>query len=148
MIILRDWVINYCLVTKLSDSFVTPWTVPFQDPLSMGFPRQEYWSGLPLPSPGDLPDPEIEPVFPELAGRFFTTELPGKPKLLIQFSSVQSLSCVRLFVTPWTAAHQASLPITDSQSPPKPMSIESVMPSNHLTLCRPLLFLPSIITFY
>ena len=89
MIILRDWVINYCLVTKLSDSFATPWTVPFQDPLSMGFPRQEYWSGLPLPSPGDLPDPEIEPVFPELAGRFFTTELPGKPKLLIHFSSVQ-----------------------------------------------------------
>ena len=61
-----------------------------------------------------------------------------------QFSSVQSLSRVRLFVTPWTAACQASLSITNSWSPPKPMSIESVMPSNHFILCRPLLLLPSI----
>ena len=60
------------------------------------------------------------------------------------FSSVQSLSRVRLFATPWTAAHQASLSITNSQSPPKPMSIESVIPSNHLILCWPLLLLPSI----
>ena len=58
--------------------------------------------------------------------------------------SVQSLSHVRLFVTPWTAACQASLSITNSLSPPKPMSIESVMPSNHLFLCRPLLLLHSI----
>ena len=60
------------------------------------------------------------------------------------FSSVQSLSHVRLFGTPWTAAHQASLPITNSQSLLKLMSVESVMPSNHLILCRPLLLLPSI----
>ena len=60
------------------------------------------------------------------------------------FSSVQSLSRVRLFATPWTAARQASLSITNSRSSPKPMSIESVMPSNHLILCRPLLLLPSI----
>ena len=59
-------------------------------------------------------------------------------------SSVQSLSHVRLFATPWTAARQASLSITDSQSSPKPMSIELVMPSNHLILCHPLLLLPSI----
>ena len=59
-------------------------------------------------------------------------------------SSVQSLSRVRLFVTPWTAALKASLSITNSQSLPKPMSIESVMPSNHLILCHPLLFLTSI----
>ena len=58
--------------------------------------------------------------------------------------SVQSLSSVRLFVTPWTAARQASLSITNSQSSPKPMSIKSMMPSNHLILCRPLLLLPSI----
>ena len=57
---------------------------------------------------------------------------------------VQSLSRVRLFATPWTAALQACLSITSSQSPPKPMSIESVMPSDHLILCRPLLLLPSI----
>ena len=59
-------------------------------------------------------------------------------------SSVQSLSRVRLFVTPWTAARQASLSITSSQSSPKPMSIELVMPSNHLILCHPLLLSPSI----
>ena len=59
-------------------------------------------------------------------------------------SSVQSLSPVRLFATPWTAACQASLSITKSRSLPKPMSIESVMPSNHLILCRPLLLLPSV----
>ena len=62
---------------------------------------------------------------------------------LNQFSSVQSLSRVRLFVTPWTAARQASLSITNSRSPPKPMSIESVMPSSRIILCHPLL-LPSI----
>jgi len=61
-----------------------------------------------------------------------------------QFSSVQSLSHIRLFATTWTAARQASLSITNSWSPPKPMSIESVMPSNHLILCHPLLLLPSI----
>ena len=61
-----------------------------------------------------------------------------------QFSSVQSLTCVRLFVTPWTAACQASLSITNSRSLLKLMSFESVMPSNHLILCRPLLLLPSI----
>ena len=63
----------------------------------------------------------------------------------VQFSSVQSLSCVRLFVTPWTAARQASLSITNYQSLPKLMSIEPVMPSNHLILCRPLLLPPSIL---
>ena len=62
----------------------------------------------------------------------------------VQFSSVQSFSCVRLFVTPWTAARQASLCITNSQSLPKLMSIEPGMPSNHLILCRPLLLPPSI----
>ena len=64
--------------------------------------------------------------------------------LRLHFSSVQSLSRVRLFVTPWTAARQASLSITNSQSSPKPMSIESVMPSNYLILCCPLLLLPSL----
>ena len=69
---------------------------------------------------------------------------PKSLQMVIQFSSVQSLSCVWPFATPWTAARQASLSITNSQSPPKPMSIESVMPSNHLILCCPLLLLPSI----
>ena len=64
--------------------------------------------------------------------------------IVVQFSSVPSLSHVQLFVTPWTAAPQASLSITNYWSLPKPMSIESVMPSNHLILCHPLLLLPSI----
>ena len=62
--------------------FSTPWTVAHQPPLSMRFPRQEYWSGLPFPTPGDLPDLETEPeslTFLALAGRFFTTQPPGKP---------------------------------------------------------------------
>ena len=62
----------------------------------------------------------------------------------VQFSSVQSLSHVRLFATPWIAAHQASLSITNSWSSPKLMSIELVMPSSHLILCCPLLLLPPI----
>ena len=69
--------------------------------------------------------------------------LPIKSLIISQFSSVQVLSCVRFFVTPWTAEHQASLSIINSQSSPKLISTESVMPSNHLILCHPLL-LPSI----
>ena len=62
--------------------FVTAWTVARQAPLSIGFFRQEYWSGSPCPPPGDLPNPGIEPatlMSPALAGGFFTTEPPGKP---------------------------------------------------------------------
>ena len=58
--------------------FVTPWTVVHQAPLSMGFSSQEHWSGLPFPSPRDIPDPEIKPAFPVLAGRFFTIASLGK----------------------------------------------------------------------
>ena len=64
----------------------------------------------------------------------------------VQFSSVQSLSCVQLFVTLWTAARQSSLSITNSQSLLKLTSIESVMPFNHLILCHPLLLLPSFLS--
>ena len=62
----------------------------------------------------------------------------------VQFSSVQSLSCVQIFATPWTAVGQPSMSITNSQTLPKLMSIELLMPSNHLILCHPLLLLPSI----
>ena len=58
--------------------FVTPWTVAYQALLYMGFSRQEYWSGLPFPSPGDLPDPGIKPGFPALEAGALTSELPGK----------------------------------------------------------------------
>ena len=66
----------------------------------MGFPRQEYWSGLPFPSPGDLPGPGIEPLSPALAGKFFTPEPPGKPLLesafqYIQYMFAQFLLCLQ-----------------------------------------------------
>ena len=93
----------------------------------MGFSRQEYPSGLPCPPPGDLFNPGIQPS-----------------RKILYHCSVQSLSRVQLFVTTWTAPRQASLSITNSQSLLKLMFIESVMLSNHLGLCRPLLLLPSI----
>ena len=70
-----------CLVTG---SFATPLTVACQAPLSMGFPRQEHWSGLPIAAPGDLSDPGIEPASPALAGRYFATESPENPQNGIQ----------------------------------------------------------------
>ena len=60
--------------------FATPWTVAHRAPLSMGFSRQEHWSGLPFPSPGDLPDPGIELASPALQADAFPSEPPGKPK--------------------------------------------------------------------
>ena len=85
--------------------FATPWTVAYQAPLSMGFSRQEYWSGLPFPSPGDLPDPGIESRSPTLQADALTSEPPGKPSN--EEVKVKSFSRVQLFVTPWTAAYQA-----------------------------------------
>ena len=73
---------KYFVVTVESLShvqlFVTPWTIAHQSSLSMGFPRQEYLSGLPFNPPGDLPNPGFELTSPALAGGFFTTEPPGK----------------------------------------------------------------------
>ena len=69
----------------MSDS-VTPWTVAHQAPLSMGFPRQEYWSGLPFPPPGDLPNPGIELGSPALQADSLPAELPGKPNELLSNS--------------------------------------------------------------
>ena len=79
--------------------FATPWTVAYQAPPSMGFSRQECWSGLPFPSPGGLPDPGIEPRSLALQADALPSEPPGKGK---------SLSRVRLFATPRTVAYQAS----------------------------------------
>ena len=64
------------LVTKSCRTLATPWTVALQAPLSMGFSRQKYWSELPFPSPGDLPEPGIQPAPPALAGGFFATAPP------------------------------------------------------------------------
>ena len=70
-----------CLVTKVYLTLETPWTVAFQGPLTMGFSRQEYWSGLPLPSPGGLPNQGIEPRSPTLQADSLPSEPPGKPYL-------------------------------------------------------------------
>ena len=70
-----------CSVASVVSSSATPWTVAHPAPLSMGFSRQEYWSGLPYPSPGDLPNPGIEPSSPMSPALHFTTEPLGKPKL-------------------------------------------------------------------
>ena len=139
------------------------------DALSMEFSRQEYWSGLPFPIPGNLPDPGIKPTSPALAGRFFTTAASAKHKMFIvslfiiakkletsllmmfiktewicklwhQFSSVAQ-SCLTL-CNPMSCS-TPGLPV-QLQLPPKLMSIESVMPSNYFILCSPLLLLPSI----
>jgi len=90
-----------CVVLGWVQLFATPWTVARQAPLSVGFPRQEYWSGLPFPPPGDLPYPGIEsksPASPALAGGFFTTEPPGKPKVTltpIKYSSWNKIDEVK-----------------------------------------------------
>ena len=80
--------------------FVTPLTAACQAPLPMRFSRQEYWSGLPCPPLGDLPNPGTEPRSPAFQVDSFTTEPSGKPNMLLL--KWKLLSCVRFFVTPWT----------------------------------------------
>ena len=129
---------------SLSCLFSALWTVSHQAPVSLRFSREEEWSGLPFSYFRESSWPRIEPLFlvsPVLADGFFTCSTKREALGGVLFSSVQSLSCVQLFATPWTAARRASLSITNYQSPPKPVSIELVMPSNHLILC---LLLPSI----
>ena len=118
-----------------------------QAPLSRGFSRQECWSGLPYLLQEIFPMQGLNPSLLCLL-HWQLESLPlvplGKPSLAHQFSSVQLLSHARLFETPWTTACQASLSITNSWSLLILMSITSVMPSNHLIFCHPLL-LPSIL---
>ena len=74
------------LVTKSCPTLVTPWSIAHHAPLSMGFPRQEYWSRLPFPLPGDLPKLGVKPMCTFIEGRFFTTDTPGK-QMTEQFHS-------------------------------------------------------------
>ena len=77
---MTGWVVVVVVkVTQSCPTLATPWTVARQIPLSMGFPRQEYWSGLPFPSPGDLPNPGIKPMSPALQADSSSAELGGKP---------------------------------------------------------------------
>ena len=124
---------NCCSVAQSCLTLATPQTVTHHAPLSLVFPRQEYWSRLPFPTPGDLPDPEIEPESPvahALPGGFFTTEPPGKP--VDSVAVVQSLSRVQFFSPPWNAAHQVSLSFTIFRSLLKLMSTDAVQPSHPL----------------
>ena len=77
----------------MSDSFAIPWTATHQVPLSMGSPRQEYWSGLPFPSLEDLSNSGIKPVSPELAGKFFTTESLYINNKTIRETKLYGLTC-------------------------------------------------------
>ena len=135
--------------------FVTPWTVAYQAPPSMGFSRQECWSGLPFPSPGDLPNLGIEPGSSALQADALTSEPPGKLQnewnLLLKTTDNQKR--IDLYLVPFSSVAQlclilcnsmASLSITNSQSLLKLISIKSMMPSNHLILCHALLLPPSI----
>ena len=120
----------------------TPWTATYQALPSMGFSRQEYWSGVALPSPVYMLS------FIALQSKIVNFDISAKCDTVRPFTHfgfvVQLLSRVRLFATSWTVARQASLSFNISQSLLKLMSIESMMPSNHFILCRPLLLLPSI----
>ena len=82
------------VASVMSDSYLTPWTVAPQAPLSMGFSRQEYWSGLPFPSPGYLPDPGIELaslMSPVLTGRLFITSITWEARLCCKQSEIKDL---------------------------------------------------------
>ena len=123
--------------------FATPWTVAHQAPLSMGFPRQEYWRGLPFPTSGNLPDLGIEPLSPVLVGGYLTSTPYGKPiHIEVHFSSVTQL-CPTL-CNPMDCS-MPGFPI-HHQLPCllKLMFIKLVMPSNSVILCCPLLLPPSI----
>ena len=154
-----------CSVAQLCPTLLAPETVACQALLSIGLYRQECWGGMTFPSPGYLPSSGTEPSLLCLlhwqSDSFCPysdplSQLPSPVPLPIHqpppcslclyfcFVSVQSLSHVQLFAAPWTAACQASLSITNSWNLLKLMSIELVMQSNHLILCRPLLLLPSI----
>ena len=139
---MRSW--SLCLLSCFScvQLFVTLWNLAHQGPLYMGILQARILEWVVMTSSREPPNPEIQSTSfacPALTGGFFTTSTTWK------FSSFQSLSHVWLFETPWTTAHQTSLSITNPQSLLKLMSIELVMPSNHLILCHPLLLLPSIL---
>ena len=125
----------------MSRSFATPWHSLSGSSIH-GISQARILEWLSLLPPGNLPNPGIEPVSPAWAGDIFffkSLNHQGSPAT----RSVQSLSCVWLFVTPWPAVRQASPSGNNPRSLLKFMSIKSVMPSNHLILCRPLLLLPS-----
>ena len=110
---------------------MTPRTAAHQAPLSMRFPKQEYWSGLPRPPPGDLPDPGIEPMSPALVGRFFTTAPPGKLSIKRRlFYLAHSDLCshhhnLRMFLSPVPKERQYALAVVPHSPTPGPKQSHS-----------------------
>ena len=117
----------------MSDSFVTSLTIAHQAPPSLGFPRQEYWNELSSFSRVSSHPRDWTHIF--LVGRQILDHWATRESVVFYCSSVQSLICVWLFATPWTRVRQAFLSIINSRSLLKLMSIELVMPANHLNLC-------------
>ena len=105
---------NHCV---MSDSFATPWIFSCQALLSMGFSRQEYWSGLPFPPPGDLPNPGIKPMSPALAGRFFTTELPPRKPILEVHMLLNSVFLLLIFLLLQSGFRQVPRRVGEISSP-------------------------------
>ena len=134
-----SWVSEWELLKRVC-LFAAPWTIAHRATLSMGFSRMLEWVAMPFSRGWSWPRDQTR--VSHTAVKFFIIWANTEAKLF--FSSVQSINRVWLFATPWTAGCQASLFITNSRSLLKLMSIESVMPYNHLILCHPLLFLPSI----
>ena len=109
--------------------FATPWTVANQAPLSMGFSRQEYWSGLPFPSPGNLPDPGIEPRSPAQQTGAVTSEPPGKPKK-VQIIFINLISLQLRIIT------YISLPLKDCEHKSHTKNIFTIHMSDYAAFSR------------
>ena len=108
--------------------FVTLWTVARQAPLSVGFSRQEYWSGLPFPPPGDIPDPGTKPTSPALAGGFFTTELPGIIVIAIKWKNWDLNPCQLRNGCLWTVVLEKTLESPLHSNKLKPVNLKGNQP--------------------
>ena len=139
----------------VSDS-ATPWTVAYQAPPSMGFSRQEYWSGLPFPSSGDLPDPGIEPRSPALQADTLPSEPPGKPTKALctyikgsDYISLSSLSgswapCVSAVISTFSLLIYS--PFSATNNPNNPVSSASCASFPHFIICLPSLLYHGLVT--
>ena len=142
---MRAWVLSRFSCVQLC---VTPWTVALQAPLSMGFSRQEYWSGLPFPSPGDLPNRGIEPtclISPALAGRLFTTSPTGEAlPLQVSLAQLQAHWPHCFWSMPRTSSWSEYLPETPPReqtahlSPPLVLYAKVTFPGHLSSACNPL----------
>ena len=136
----------YCLVSKLCPTLCDPpWTVAHQAPLSTGFPRQEYWNGLPFPSLGHLLDPGMEPMSPALAGRFFTTEPSGKPhggmKRVLISPAHPEPQADHVYPEPQVGFPSFPDPASSQNQPLESLGLEKVFCPSSITILLLLLFI-------